>query len=90
MRVKDECIRASREWAGIMAQAQKRILIRYGEQEKALMNYLESNSKVTLDEFSKECKIPRRVASRVLVNLTAAGVLRIKPGIGSEDQFSMV
>ena len=89
VRVKDECIRASREWAGVMAYSRRRIFIRYGEQEQALMSYLGENPQITLKEFCRACKVPKRIASRVLVNLTAAGVLQITPGIGNEDRFSL-
>ena len=89
IRVKDECIRASREWASILSFERRQVFIEYGDQEKWLLDYLGENPQITLDEFSQGCGIPRKKASRVLVLLTAAGVLKHVPGLGAEDQFQL-
>jgi hypothetical protein len=43
------------------------------------MRYLESHPAITVDEFSKTANIPRQIASRTLVLLVLANVLKIMP-----------
>ena len=53
------------------------VLIRYGTKEKALLDYLKENPRITLKEFCKLMNISRWRAQRILVNLTAVGVVRL-------------
>ena len=87
IRNKDECVRASKELADLMHFAHRRIFIKFGEEEKQLLEYLKENDRISVLEFKEWLKIPRRKASRILVKLTAADVLKIIPGYGREDKF---
>jgi predicted HTH transcriptional regulator len=66
-----EVLKGERKQSGIRFQ--------YGEKEQALMRYLEMHQKITVDEFSRAANIPRRIASRTLVLLVLANVLKILP-----------
>ncbi len=59
--------------------SKENIRFTYGEKERALMRYLESHPAITVDEFSKTANIPRQIASRTLVLLVLANVLKIRP-----------
>jgi predicted HTH transcriptional regulator len=52
-------------------------LIIYTSKEKALLEYLADNERITLLEFCKLINISRRRASKILVNLVLSGVIRV-------------
>lgn len=81
VRVEDKSIRASREVKEIIRRKQhpKDIQFRYGDHERFLMQYLESNKTITLKEFVNESGLKRFYASNKLILLVLANVLRIIP-----------
>lgn len=81
VRVKDKSVQASKEMREVLKGERKQTGIRfnYGEKERTLMQYLDSHKAITVDEFSKTANIPRRMASRTLVLLVLANVLKILP-----------
>lgn len=81
VRVADRSVQASKEMREVLKgeRKQRNIRFEYGEKERALMRYLESNPVITVDEFSKTANIPRQIASRTLVLLVLANVLKIMP-----------
>jgi predicted HTH transcriptional regulator len=81
VRVNDQCIKASREVREIVkrSQHQKDIRFHYGEHEKWLMNYLDANPHITLRQFIELTKLKRFYASKKLVLLVLADVLKITP-----------
>ena len=89
VRVKDECVRASREWAQLMSFQHRRVFIEYGQEEEWLLSHLADAGEITLNDFSAIRKIPRRQASQILVRLSAAGVMKLIPGYGEEDKFQL-
>lgn len=52
-------------------------LIKYTAVEKSLMDYLAQHRRITLKEYCKLVNISRWRAMRILVNLTAVGVIRV-------------
>ena len=48
-----------------------------GENERRLFSYLEKNERITVREFGRLVNISDRRASRILVGLVRAGVIRI-------------
>ena len=90
VRVNDQSIRASREIREIVKRAQykKDIRFYYGEHEKFLMQYLEENSSITLEKFIELRGLKRFYASRKLILLVLADVLRITPH-EKGDQYSL-
>ena len=81
IRVNDQSIKASREVREIArrSRAKKDIRFHYGEHEKFLMNYLDINPSITLREFAEVSGLKRFYASKKLVLLVLANVLRITP-----------
>jgi predicted HTH transcriptional regulator len=81
VRVADKSIKASREMKEIVRRAQRKKDIRfhYGEHENLLMKYLEEKSSITLKEFVQISKLKKFYASKKLVLLVLADVLKISP-----------
>jgi hypothetical protein len=81
VRVNDQSIKASREVKEIVkrSQRQKDIRFHYGEHEKWLMIYLDSNPSITLNKFVELTQVKRFHASKKLVLLVLADVLKITP-----------
>jgi predicted HTH transcriptional regulator len=81
VRVADKSIQASREMREIVkrSQLQKDIRFHYGEHERMLMQYLDSNNSITLHEFRKLSGLKKFYASKKLVLLVLADVLKITP-----------
>ena len=81
VRVDDKSIKASRELREIVKRKQrmKDIRFHYGEHEKFLMQYLDEKKTITLKEFVALSGLNRLYASRKLILLVLANVLRIIP-----------
>jgi hypothetical protein len=81
VRVNDQSIKASREMMEITRRAQKKKDIRfhYGEDEKWLMKYLDTNQSITLDKYIELTRMKRFYASKKLILLVLADVLRVTP-----------
>lgn len=80
IRVNDKTVIASKEVERILRAENPdapplRIVI--GDQERRLFEYLEQNERITVKEFGKMVNISDRRASRMLIKLVRAGVLRI-------------
>lgn len=82
VRVDDKSIKASREVQEIIRRRQraKDIKFTYGEHEKMLMQYLSTVGFITLKEFAELTKLRRYYASRKLILLVLANVLKVTPG----------
>lgn len=81
VRVADKSIKASREVEEIIRRRQHRhdIKFTYGDHEKLLMQYLSVHPTITLNQFIELSKLKRYYASRKLVLLVLANVLRVSP-----------
>jgi predicted HTH transcriptional regulator len=80
IRVNDKTMVASKEVARILRDERPdapplRIVI--GDNERRLLSYLEANERITTKQFSALVNISERRASRILVSLVRAGVVRI-------------
>ncbi len=88
IRVADRSLQASKEireiWKG--ERKQRNIRFQYGDKEKILMQYLGENQKITVSQFMVAAHIPRHIASRTLVLLVLAHVLKVYPN-ETEDIF---
>ena len=75
----DRSIQASREVREILKERlkEKSYRFRYGEKENLLMKYLDQNQTITLSEFAKIAGISLKQASKTLVLLVLARVLRV-------------
>jgi predicted HTH transcriptional regulator len=90
VRVADKSIKASREMKEIAKRSQRKKDIRfhYGEHETLLMKYLAENSSITLKKFMEISRLKKFYASKKLVLLVLADVLRISPH-EKGDEYSL-
>lgn len=88
IRVKDRSVQASREVREVLKGERKGRNIRfgYGEKEKQLMQFLTTHQQITVSQFATVASISRQLASRTLVLLVLARVLKITPD-EVEDRF---
>jgi predicted HTH transcriptional regulator len=90
VRVGHESVEASREAVSLM-RAERRprdVRFTFGEQEQQLMKYLERYERITVREYARLAGLPRWKASKTLVLLAEARVLRHHPDAG-EDFFTV-
>lgn len=80
IRVNDKTLMASKEVVKILRdenQDAPPLRVAIGDNEKRLFQYLESNERITVRQFGRLVNISDRRASRILVSLVRAGVVRI-------------
>lgn len=92
IRLNDKSILASKETVKILRNSNDDsppLKISIGEIENALFDFLNQNEKITVKGFKKLVNISERRASRTLVNLVKAKVIR-HHYFGNEDYFTLV
>lgn len=91
VRVADRSIQASKEMRTILKESRKdkQFRFNYGEKEQKLMSYLAVHSFITVAKFAEVAGIAHKTASRTLVLLCLANVLRIQAQ-EDEDWFVLV
>ncbi|MBX7041820.1 MAG: ATP-binding protein [Ignavibacteria bacterium] len=92
IRHKDQSITATKETVKILKDTNADshpLKITIGEIEKKLFDYLTENEKITVKGFKKLVNISERRASRTLVNLVRANVIRHHT-TGKEDYYTLV
>ena len=79
IRVKDKCVLASKIVIDVLQKAKsiEPVIINFSEKEKALLEYLQANEKITLMAFCDLIKCHRRQGSKILVNLILSGIIRV-------------
>jgi predicted HTH transcriptional regulator len=80
IRVNDKTVMASKEVVKILRNERPDappVRIEIGENEKRLFQYLDTHERITAKEFSHLVNISEHRASRILVGLVRAGVVRI-------------
>ena len=80
IRVNDKTVMASKEVVKILRNERPDappVRIEFGENEKRLFHYLDAHERITAREFSQLVNISEHRASRILVSLVRAGVVRI-------------
>ncbi len=80
IRVNDNTVAASREVVKILENENPDappLKVAIGDREKRLFQYLEEHERITVREFGRLVNISDRRASRTLVQLVRAGVIRI-------------
>jgi len=78
VRVRDKSLLASKIVVDVMRRqsSDKGTLITYTSKEKALLEYLAQNERITLKEYRNMVNISHRRASKIIVNLISAGIIR--------------
>lgn len=92
VRLNDKSILASRETVRILKNSNDNsppVKVYIGDIEKALFDFLEQNEKITVKGFKRLVNISERRASRTLVNLVKAKVIR-HHFFGNEEYFTLV
>jgi predicted HTH transcriptional regulator len=80
IRVNDKTVMASKEVVKILRDERPDappLRFELGENEKRLFRYLDENERITTKEFSRLVNISEQRATRILVSLVRAGVVRI-------------
>ena len=80
IRVNDKTVEASKEVVRILRSENPDappLRIAIGENERRLFEFLEKNERITLKQFEGLVNISKRRASRTLIQLVRAGVLRV-------------
>jgi predicted HTH transcriptional regulator len=80
IRVNDKTIMASREVVKILQNENPDappLKLSIGNNERKLFKYLEANERITVREFGRLINVSDRRASRILIHLVRAGVVRI-------------
>jgi len=91
IRVRDKTVVASKEVERILKSEQPDsppLRIAIGETERKIFDFLEQHERVTVKQFGKLVNISDRRASRILIQLVRAGVLRIHT-TEKEDFFTL-
>lgn len=91
IRVNANSVMASKEVVRILRSEHsdaKPFTIEIGENEKRLFRYLDEHDRITVPEFAKLVNISDRRASRTLVSLVRAGVIRIHT-LERRDYFTL-
>ena len=79
VRVKDKSVLASKIVVDVLKRSNdnKGVLIEYSSKEKALLEYLETNERITEREYREMLNLSRRRAQRIMVDLVLSGVIRV-------------
>lgn len=80
IRVKDKSVQASKETIKVLKKLRHDSpaqIINLGDKERALLDYLGKHDRVTLREFREFLNLSNRRASRILVNLVRADLIRL-------------
>lgn len=89
IRIKDKSVLASRETIRILKRSNPNsppMILTLGDKEKFLLDYLAKHERITLKELRKHLNISERRASRILVNLVRAELIRLNPGFSGEKE----
>ena len=79
IRINDKSVLASKIVIDVLKRENNEhgIFIEYSSKEKALLEYLDKNERITSKEYSLMLNLSRRSTHRILVNLVLSGVIRI-------------
>ncbi|MEX0778545.1 MAG: ATP-binding protein [Balneolales bacterium] len=75
----DKSVRASKEVIHILRNesSSEGVTFEFGHNERLLLRYLNEYERITVKEFSDLVNVSNRVASKILVDLVSAGVIRL-------------
>jgi predicted HTH transcriptional regulator len=80
VRVGDQNIKANRILLNVWKSelGSKGVLVNYGKEERALIDYLSQNDRITMNRFMKVARIDRFQAERILTNLILINVISME------------
>ncbi len=79
IRVNDKSVLASKIVIDVLKRENndQGVLLEYSSKEKALLQYLNENERITSKEYSHMLNLSRRNTQRILVNLVLSGVIKL-------------
>ncbi len=79
IRVRDKSVLASKIVVDVLKREnnEQGVFLEYSSKEKALLEYLDKNERITSREYSHMLNLSRRSTHRILVNLVLSGVIRL-------------
>lgn len=79
IRVNDKSVLASKIVVDVLKRENNDhgVFLEYSLKEKALLEYLDKNERITSKEFSLMLNLSRRITHRILVNLVLSGVIKL-------------
>ncbi len=79
IRVKDQSLLASKVVVDVLKRShpENTTLIKYSSKEKELLDYLNTNQRITMKQYCKLLNISRWRATKILVDLVSVGVIRM-------------
>lgn len=79
VRLEDESVLASDEQSEVMknVSSSEGVTFEYGENEQMLFRYLNEYGEITVSKFAQLINVTSYRASKILVNLVSAGILRL-------------
>jgi predicted HTH transcriptional regulator len=92
IRLNDKSVLASKETIKVLKNSSPEappMIFGLGEREKELLEYLNENERITLKELKEMFNISKRRASRMLVNLVRANLIRLN-NYEKEDFYTAV
>ena len=90
VRVDHQSVEASKESVRVM-RAEGRgdaVAFTFGEPERRLLEYLDRHERITAAEYARMAEMPPWRASKTLVALVRAGIVRLPPRPGGDDYFT--
>lgn len=90
VRVGEESVEASRTAVDLM-KAEGRgdaVHFTFGDAERRLLEYLDRHERITVREYGRMARLPPWRASRTLVALARAGIVRLHARPGGDDYFT--
>src|SRR4030095_8514681 len=91
IRVKDKSVLASKETIKVLQKLNPDSppqIINLGDKEKALLDYLNKNDRITQKQLKEMLNISNRRASRILINLVRADLIRLH-NLEKEDFYTL-
>jgi predicted HTH transcriptional regulator len=79
IRINDKSVLASKIVVDVLKKEnnEQGIFLEYSSKEKALLEYLDKNERITSKEYSLMLNLSRRTTYRILINLVLSGVIRL-------------
>jgi len=79
IRVNDKSVLASKIVIDVLKREKNEhgVFLEYSSKEKALLEYLDKNERITSKEYSLMLNLSRRITHRILVNLVLSGVIKL-------------
>jgi predicted HTH transcriptional regulator len=91
IRIKDKSVLASKETVNVLKKSRHDappLILSLGDKEKYLLDYLTKHEKITLKYFRTLLNLSERRASRILVNLVRAELIR-QVNMEKEDYYTL-